>query len=355
MPLNKRASIRYQILDELLSDRYHNYTWEDLTNIVNDRLALMKVPEVTRRTIEKDIDYLKYEPFFAEIETYFAVDFDKDKMRDVRKKCLRYSDPTFSIYKKEMTDDEKYLLSQALSILGQFDGLPDFAGLDRLKKSVSVNHDREIVSFTKNPVENSTVFGELFSAIANKQVIELHYHTFTEPDKEKVNIFHPYLLKEYNRRWYLFAAAYTDDKLLNFALDRIDKCVPLPGYKYKEFEGDLNEWFEDIVGVTLNPENPVEHILLWVSDNSKGYLETKPIHETHTPCRGAKEAKLREKYPSLKGGAFFTIDCRENYELIRDLCSYGKDLLVLESDGNVKKHVEKRIREMMEEYNKLRS
>ena len=254
-----------------------------------------------------------------------------------------------------MTDDEKYLLSQALSILGQFDGLPDFAGLDRLKKSVSVNHDREIVSFTKNPVENSTVFGELFSAIANKQVIELHYHTFAEPDKEKINIFHPYLLKEYNRRWYLFAAAYSDGKLLNFALDRIDKCVPLPSYKYKECEEDINEWFEDIVGVTLKPENPVEHILLWASDNAKGYLETKPIHETHTPCRGVKEVKLREKYPTLKGGAFYTIDCRENYELIRDLCSYGKDLLVLESDGNVKEHVEKRIREMIEEYSKLRT
>ena len=355
MPLNKRASIRYQILDELLSDRHHNYSWDDLTKEVNLRLNELDLESVGRRTVEKDVEYLEYGPQCIEIERYSAPYLDQRTMTTRSKRCLRYADPTFSIYKKEMTDDEKYLLSQALSILGQFDGLPDFAGLDRLKKSVSVNHDREIVSFTKNPVENSTVFGELFSAIANKQVIELHYHTFAEPDKEKINIFHPYLLKEYNRRWYLFAAAYTDDKLLIFALDRIDKCVPLPSYKYKEFEGDLNEWFEDIVGVTLKPENPIEHILLWASDNCKGYLETKPIHETHTPCRGAKEALLREKYPSLKGGAFYTIDCRENYELIRDLCSYGKDLLVLESDGNVKEHVEKRIREMIEEYDKLRT
>lgn len=32
---------RYKILDELLSDRYHDYTLDDLTNIVNYRLAVM--------------------------------------------------------------------------------------------------------------------------------------------------------------------------------------------------------------------------------------------------------------------------------------------------------------------------
>lgn len=34
---------RYKILDELLSDRYHDYTLDDLTNIVNDRLAVLDI------------------------------------------------------------------------------------------------------------------------------------------------------------------------------------------------------------------------------------------------------------------------------------------------------------------------
>ena len=37
------------------------------------------------------------------------------------KRCLRYANPSFSIFKKEMTDDEEYLLKEALSMLGQFD------------------------------------------------------------------------------------------------------------------------------------------------------------------------------------------------------------------------------------------
>ncbi len=54
---------RYKILDELLSSRYHNYSLDDLTEEVSNRLADM-YPDthgVVRRTIEKDIYYLEYE------------------------------------------------------------------------------------------------------------------------------------------------------------------------------------------------------------------------------------------------------------------------------------------------------
>lgn len=71
MPKNKNAMTRYKILDELLSDRYHDYTLDDLTNIVNDRLAVLDIEPIVRRTIEKDIQYLEYDSdFLVEIERY---------------------------------------------------------------------------------------------------------------------------------------------------------------------------------------------------------------------------------------------------------------------------------------------
>ena len=36
MPTNKNAVIRYQKLDELLSDRHHHYTMEEITDKVNE-------------------------------------------------------------------------------------------------------------------------------------------------------------------------------------------------------------------------------------------------------------------------------------------------------------------------------
>ena len=339
MPTTKNVLARYVYLDKLLSDRYHYYDRKTLTEKVNEMLETDGFKKVDKRTIEYDIIDLQDAPFNAPI-----MEFKKEG-----KNIVTYRDCTFSIFKKEMTDDEKYLLSEVLSILGQFDGLPDIEGLDRLKKSVNIKHNREIVSFTKNPLKTSTIFGELFNAISHKQVIELYYHKFNNPNEDRPVVLYPYLLKEYSNRWYLFAVK-SDGKERLYALDRIIKSVPLPAIEYIEYEGDINERFEDIVGVTLNEDKPVEHVLFWVADETKEWVMTKLIHESQKHYKGKKEAELRKKYPSLQGGAFFSIDCRENYELITDLCYYGKDLLVLESDGIVKGEVVKWIKEMCDGY-----
>ena len=57
MPTNKNAMTRYKILDDLLSNRYHNYSLDELMEEVNYRLPEM-YPDtngVGSRTIEKDI------------------------------------------------------------------------------------------------------------------------------------------------------------------------------------------------------------------------------------------------------------------------------------------------------------
>lgn len=58
-------------------------------------------------------------------------------------------------------------------------------------------------------------------------------------------------------------------------------------------------------------------------------MATRPLHELQTHCRGEKEAGLRRQYPTLEVGYFSTIDCVENYEFIRELTSFGAELVVL--------------------------
>ncbi len=355
MPANKNAMTRYKILDELLSSRYHNYSIDDLTEEVSNRLCEKDSHSngVVRRTIEKDIYYLEKEgPFLAKIERYTVPGYNREKQKSYSKQCLRYSNPAFSIFKKDLSDDEEYLLKEALSLLGQFDGLPNLEALEGWRLGLGVRrNDRKIISLAKNPLENSNIFGELFTAISQKQVVELHYHKFQDANKGLSLNVHPYLLKEYNRRWYLFAAAESDEKFLCFALDRIDSVVPQPSHHYQEYEGDINERFEDIIGVTLN-DGPVLQIVFWVSDKSKDYVETKPLHESQKHIKTEVEESLRSKHPALVGGRFFQIDCIENYELIRELCSFGKELIVLQPYA-IREKVAKRIADMNEMYKKL--
>lgn len=343
MPTNKNALIRYKYLDKLLSDYHHFYDIHDLTEKVNDMLYEDGFPEVTQRCIEKDINTLEYAPFSAPIER-----FNKNG-----KRCIHYENRSFSIFKKEISREEQNLLREVLSTIGQFDGLDNFGWLEDFKIGLHIEERRQIISFSNNPyLQNSNLLGTLFDNISNEVVIKLSYHTFSDETIRSIE-FHPYLLKQYNDRWFLLGAADSDQKILNFALDRIDKVEPLPEKKYIECPDGIFERFEDIVGVTLFKDRPIEHILLWASDNSKGYIDTKPIHGSYTPIKGEKDLQLRTQYPHLQGGLFFTLDCIPNFELVRELCSYGKELVVLESDGEIKKEIIKRIRDMNDIYSNV--
>lgn len=344
MATNKNALIRYKHLDMLLSDRHHYYDINDLTEKVNDMLDELGLDTVTRRCIEKDLVYLTERPFCAPLKRF----------KHNGKSCVCYKSGSFSIFKQEMSREERNLLREVLNTIGQFDGLDNFEWLEKFKMGLGWSR-RQIISFSHNPyLQNSNLLGTLFDLISNKVVIHLSYHTFTDATTRNID-FHPYLLKQYNDRWFLIGAADSDKKILNFALDRIDKVEPQPEKKCAECPEDIFERFEDIVGVTLYEDRSVEHILCWVSDSSKGYVDTKPIHGSYTPLKGEKEQELRSEFPQLERGLFFTLDCINNFELIRELCSYGKELMVLRSDGTVADDVNKRVCEMNEKYSQVRT
>ncbi len=311
---------------------------------MNESLRFDGFLEVTQRCIEKDINALEDAPFNVPISRFVKNG----------KNCIAYGKLSFSIFKQEMRREERLLLHEVLNTIGQFNGLDHFAWLNRLKADAEVRSRRQIISFSNNPyLKNSNLLGTLFDYISNKVVVRLSYHTFSDESIRSIE-FHPYLLKQYNDRWFLLGAADSDKKILTFALDRIDEVEPLPEKKYQKCPEDLSERFEDIVGVTLYEDRPVEHILFWVNDQSKDYVLTKPIHGSQTPVKGVNEQQLREQYPSLISGAFFTIDCIRNYELIRELTSFGKDLIVLHSDGEVKDEIIKRVNDMNERYSRLK-
>ncbi len=339
MPTNKNAFIRYKYLDRLLSDHHHYNDIHDLTEKVNDMLYEDGFPEVTQRCIEKDLKTLEYAPFSAPIERF----------KKNGKSCIAYGQRSFSIFKEEMSREERSLLREVLSTLGQFGGLDNFQWLDDFKIGLGVEERSPIIFFSNNPyLQNSNLLGTLFENISNEVVIKLSYHTFCDATIRSIDL-HPYLLKQYNDRWFLLGAADSDQKILNFALDRIDKVEPVPEKKYIKYPDDIYERFEDIVGVTLYEERHCEHILCWVNDSSKGYVNTKPIHESYTPLKGEKEHELHDQYPRLEGGMFFSIDCIPNFELIRELCSYGGNLIVL-SPESIRIEIKNRLLKHVEQY-----
>ncbi len=342
MPKTKNSIARFKVLDEQLSRAYYiPMTIGDLTSNCTKKLAEQGLPQVGLRCIQKDLKFLAGAPFDAPIERYSIGG----------RRCLRYSDPSFTIFTKKLSDEEKSLLREVLGTLGQFDGLPNFEWLDRFKKDLGLKEGRKVISFSNNPdyAAEPGLLGKLFNFISSEQTIALKYQPFNA--SEISCVVYPYLLKEYNNRWFLLCATSNNTgKIFNFPLDRIKAVKPLPGEAFVPCQPDLEEHFYDIVGVTLYDDRPVDHILIWVDDGTRGYVDTKPIHPSQTEIKGTHAAQLRNQYPMLTGGTFYTLDCIRNKELTRELTAYGAGLLVLRDTDGLLADIHDRLAAMQQEY-----
>lgn len=339
--VKKNAIMRYKILDSLLSNRNRYYSISELLEKVNEALELDGMEPVSRRCIEKDLNTLECAPYEAAIERVWYHG----------KKCIRYAEEGFSIFTKKLTEEEENLLSEVLNTIGQFDGLDTFEWLDSLKKRLDIKEHRRIIQFDSNPYfEGRNLIGSLFTAISNKQVLALKYHTFKDPQVKEVVVY-PYLLKEYNNRWFLIVGV-EDGTILNFALDRIDDFKPMPHIDYIEPDEDLESRFDDIVGVTLFKDKPTEDILLWVNEEGFQYVKTKPLHGSQRDVKGEEDKTMREKYPALQGGRFFRLQCILNYELEQLLMSKMNQLVVIEP-ATLKDSLINRIKKMDSLYSSI--
>ena len=339
--VKKNAIMRYKILDSLMSNRNRYYSISELLEKVNEALELDGMEPVSRRCIEKDLNTLECAPYEAAIERVWYHG----------KKCIRYAEEGFSIFTKKLTEEEENLLSEVLNTIGQFDGLDTFEWLDSLKKRLDIKEHRRIIQFDSNPYfEGRNLIGSLFTAISNKQVLALKYHTFKDPQVKEVVVY-PYLLKEYNNRWFLIVGV-EDGTILNFALDRIDDFKPMPHIDYIEPDEDLESRFDDIVGVTLFKDKPTEDILLWVNEEGFQYVKTKPLHGSQRDVKGEEDKTMREKYPALQGGRFFRLQCILNYELEQLLMSKMDQLVVLEP-ATLKDSLINRIKKMDSLYSSI--
>lgn len=339
MPANKNAVRRYMILDQLLSDRNHYYTRKQLYEAV--QTALQRIDDtfnVSKRTIEMDL---------YDMEEIFGINIDTEKVVD-GKHVICYEDQTRSIFSKPLSDEEKKLLCEVLNTLGQFSGLDSFAWLDDLQARLNDNQSfgkrdidadvdtRKIISFSTNEeLRNKDYLAGLFSAISNRRVVTVEYLKFGQTKNSKITLY-PYLLKQYNDRWYLIGTPLGDkifpfrpEFLINLPLDRIESYTEVPGKEYLDYPDDIDAHFDDIIGVTYFENEEKETILFAIADDDAPYIRTKKIHWTQEECPIDEQKEYHKKYPLLKGYCFFTITCIPNYELRRLLSGFGRKLVVL--------------------------
>ena len=311
MANTKDYSTREMIYDECFSTG-KEFTGKQLMDIVNKKLeAWDKDPINSRTTFMQDIQTMN-DRFFRLYGKFGIVWENRNK-----KRYYRYRYGIDSIYNRELTQQEVEKLQEVRNLLIAFKGMPDFGWIDQMMTRLDQNiigKQKMVASFEGGTKKDKEFLMMLFNAILNRQVLDVDYRPFFG-DSESITI-HPYYLKQYWRRWYLFAKRDGETEIEAFSLDCMESVAINKAIKYKATKTSFEKYFKNMVGVTMPPETDVEHIELWADASIVPYLLAMPIHESQ---------KIRiddEKNCTV------SLDVMINHELIQELMYYGELLAV---------------------------
>lgn len=324
MPANKNALLRYRTIDRCLRNPYRRWTLEDLVDACSE--ALYEAEGIRKgisvRSVQADIQLMRSDKlgYNAPIEVY-------------DQKYYRYPPGSdYSILSMPLSQGDYAAMQEAVDLLRQLEGFDQFRELadvvSRLqdKLAVSRRERQPIIHFDNMPrLRGLAYLNPLYNYIARRQAIRIIYQSFSSPKPKKYKLY-PYLLKEFRNRWFLFGAKTTNLLMYNLALDRILSIEPLdvPFREHPDF--DTAHFFDDVIGVSKNLEDTPTDITFGVDASLRGYIETKPLHNSQT---------LLEEDGA--GGAVYRISVVENFELYSVLLSYGSGLRIYSPDSVVAK------------------
>ena len=333
MAINKNAFLRYKVLDQCFRNNGRRYYIEDLLNEVNDALSDENPNSsgIQLRQLREDFRVMKSETGFnAPIEA----------IRDGKKAYYVYSEKDFSINNSPLNDTEIGQLKNAISLLRKFEGRQEFEFLNELGPILNdrigkIDHSQPIIGFDSNLdyVGNHHI-PDLFNAILNKRVLELVYKPF-KGDSYVVTC-HPYYLKQYNNRWFLFGRnEQNEHNQWNFPLDRIESIKELDK-QYLTDSTDWEDYFFDIIGVTRTLSE-LQEVVLEFGSNQVPYVQTKPLHPS-------QKIKIQET-----GEMLVTIKVIPNFELEALILSFGDNIKVV-SPESIKLKLFERLKIALKQY-----
>jgi predicted DNA-binding transcriptional regulator YafY len=322
MATNKNAQMRYKILDNCFRNRGKRYFIENLIQECNNVLEEIDPDSkgISRRQIFDDITFM---------ESSEGWEIDLERKKEGKRVYYRYADPSFSINNMPLNETEISRLLTTLQTLSQFKGMPQFEWmaqlLPKLSRTKSFDYPTEVMEFDNNPDLNGIEhIGTIYDAIINQQVLKMIYKQSFE--KELHLIIHPYYLKQYNSRWFLFGYNPEQNRYdWNVALDRIEELDTIHEDYVVNTQINWTDYFEDMIGVTKHLEDKIEKIILHFYGKTSHYIESKPIH-------GCQKHKWMGK-DMLEVHLELII----NYELERFILSYADSVKVIQPQSLIER------------------
>lgn len=311
METNTYKAFRIRFIEGCLRNKLRKYRKSDILFELNDELDDTK--KISESTLNQDLSYIA-----KELAEYGR----KIVMTKEGKVCYyRYDDTAFSLFEEKIAAQDVKKLADAILLL------KSIKGIDQNNKLTNILNQLDTqVKYIKQPTLAISIgeaiyangyeyVDELYEAILQNTALHIVYKPFT--NEVRSIIIHPYHLRQYNNRWYLFGFDELKESIVSLALDRFQKNPQPLSNPYKSPEGVFDAgYFKDIIGITRYKDASIETVKLWFSASRAPYITTRPLHHS----------QLVEK--SNDGSILVTIEVIPNFELEQLILSYGKDVIV---------------------------
>ncbi len=317
MPVNRNALIRYRTIDNCLRNRQRRWTLENLIDACAEALYEYEGIDkgVSRRSVQMDIQMMRSDKLGYNAPIVV-----------LEKKYYTYEDPEYSITNIPLTNQDLGKLTEVVEILRQFKGFSHFQELSgmvqRLENKIysAKTKQEPIIDFEKNDnLRGLEHIDRLYQAILNKKTLEFTYQSFKARSANTFS-FHPYSLKEYRNRWFVLGVKKKDTPVMTLALDRILE-IRESSQKYihgKNF--NVATHFENVIGVTVNPNEIPEEVFLFADHETAPYIITKPLHQSQ---------QIVER---LSNGVILSIRVQLNFELEREILGFGDRVKIIKPE-----------------------
>lgn len=242
--------------------------------------------EISKRTLQRDIEQIRYE-YGLEIEYnrgkkgYFInseLSFDIESFFRFLEIVNTANLLTDSL--KESKDSLNYI---------SFDKGGGFKGIDNIKVLLQAIKERKKISFK-------------------------HYNFHTK--KWRKYVLNPYLLKEYQNRWYVIGTYGKTKHFMTYGVDRIEDLKIKAEVFKKNNSLNPKKDFDDIIGLYYSNDK-AENVVLSFTPTQGNYVKTLPLHKS--------QEILIDDNKELR----VSINVIPNFELQQQILKYGDSVKVI--------------------------
>jgi predicted DNA-binding transcriptional regulator YafY len=248
--------------------------------------------EISKRTLQRDIEDIRYE---------FGIDIRYNRARD-----------GYFIDFDNSPNFDSFL--NFLEIVNTANLITE--SLIKSKETL------KYISFESNsPLRGAQLLKDALYAITQHRRISFIHYNFGTGQMKKYSIS-PYLLKEYQKRWYILGML-ANGELRLFGIDRIESMnlEPLTFTPKKNF--NATTYFDNIIGLSKSEDRP-EQIILQFTAFQGNYIKTLPLHHS--------QEIIKDDEKSLT----ISLNLIPNLELLQKICAYGNQVKIIKPTSLIK-------------------